>query len=322
MLYYELIDLSQQITCQAFHIVRSFLKATVRTQIGWHYITDLMWLYSHIKHWPKSISILDAGEGTGPLQFLLAEMGYNITNVDMNFQKPPPLLRDRYQTILNQLKESDTSESMDFFNYNQQYGQFFGLKRIVKKFKERVQENCLLILFYRFRHNRWRQHFGLSSSQVGKISWKVGNLCNLNGIPSKSFDAVVSLSALEHIPMEHLGNALNEIRRVLKDQCYCAITTSATDQMSTWYHQPSLGYCYTVADVEKFFQVKSIYPQDPKRIRQKYKKLPLLKRTSCKILFIIRQLRYAIRNMGSKIYTGWDLPMIHFSKASVTSGII
>ncbi len=35
--------------------------------------------------------------------------------------------------------------------------------------------------------------------------------------PRTSFDAVVSLSALEHIPLEQLGNALNEIRRVLKD---------------------------------------------------------------------------------------------------------
>lgn len=278
MLYYELIDPSQQIAGPDFHIVRSFLKMTGRTQIGWHYITDLTWLYSHIKHWPKSLKILDAGGGTGPLQFLLAEMGFNITNVDMVLKPPPPSVRDRYQTILNQLPESDTSEYMDFLNCKQRNRQFFGLKRTVKKLKKRVQENRIVIHFHHFKHNRWRQLFGLSSAQVGKINWEVGNLCNLNGIPSKSFDAVVSLSALEHIPMEYLGKALNEIRRVLKNQYYCAITTSTTDRMSTWYHQPSLGYCYSVADLEKYFEVRSVNPQDPKRILQEYRNCGYLKK--------------------------------------------
>jgi hypothetical protein len=157
MLYFELIDPSQQIAGPDFHVVRSFLKSTGRTQIGCHYITDLTWLYSHVKHWPKSLKILDAGMGTDPLQSLLAEMGFNITNVDMVLKPSPPSVRDRYQTVLNQVPESDTSEYMDFLNCKQRSRQFFGLKRIIKKLKKRIQENCIVIHFYYFSHNRWRQ---------------------------------------------------------------------------------------------------------------------------------------------------------------------
>ena len=282
MLYFELIDPSQQIADPDFHIVRSFLKATGRTQIGWHYITDLTWLYSRIKHWPKSLRILDAGGGTGPLQFLLAEMGFSITNIDMALKQPPPWLTDRYQTTLKQLTASDTSEYLDFLNGKQRYHKNSGLQRIVRKAKKRVRENCLSTFFYHFRHNRWQRRYGSASPQVGNIQWVTGNLCHLNGIPSNAFDAVVSLSALEHIPLEQLGNALNEIRRVLKTPNYWAITTSATDQNTTWYHQPSRGYCYSISDLKIRFKATSSYPQNPKRIRQEYQNCDYLKRNLAK----------------------------------------
>ena len=278
MLSFELIDPSQQITGPDFHIVQSFLKATGRTQIGWHYITDLTWLYSRIKHWPKSLRILDAGGGTGPLQFLLAELGFNVTNIDMVLKQPSPSITDRYQMTLKQLPSSDTTEYMDFLNCKQHGRQVFELQRILRRFKKHAQKNHLSIRFYHVKHNRWRQRFGMSSTKLGTIQWWAGNLCNLNEIPSNSFDAVVSLSALEHIPIVQLENALKEIRRVLKDQNFWAITTSATDQNMTWYHQPSKGFCYSVSDLEKYFEATSSYPQNPKRILHEYRNCDYLKR--------------------------------------------
>ena len=282
MLSFELIDPSQQIAGPDFHIVQSFLKATGRTQIGWHYITDLTWLYSRIKHWPRSLRILDAGGGTGPLQFLLAELGYNITNIDMSLKQPLTSIKDRYLTALKNLPTSITSEYMDLLNSKHRGRQYFGLQRIVRRVKQHVQENRLSIHFYHRKHNRWKRQFGLSSTKVGNIQWAAGNLCNLNGIPSNTFDAVVSLSALEHIPVEKLGNALNEIRRVLKNQHYWAITTSATDQNTTWYHQPSMGYCYSVNDLEKHFEATSSCAQNPKQILQKYRNCDYLRRNLAK----------------------------------------
>ena len=89
MLQYEFIDPDIQIASEDFKIIESFLKMTNRTQIGWHYISDITWVYSHIKHWPRDFKILDAGGGAGgPVQFLMAELGFDITNIDLNLNQP------------------------------------------------------------------------------------------------------------------------------------------------------------------------------------------------------------------------------------------
>ena len=97
MLSYEFIDPEEQIDSSDFGFVESFLKDTGRTKIGWHYITDITWMYSRIKNWPRDTKILDAGGGVGPLQFLLAEMGFHITNIDMVLAQPP--VKETYQQL-------------------------------------------------------------------------------------------------------------------------------------------------------------------------------------------------------------------------------
>ncbi len=101
---YEFIDPAAQIESDAFGDVESFLRTTGRTQIGWHYITDLTWLYSHIRRWPSGLRILDAGGGgSGPLQFLLAELGHHVTNLDLYFPALQPKYQRRYGTRLRKL---------------------------------------------------------------------------------------------------------------------------------------------------------------------------------------------------------------------------
>src|SRR5262245_45755021 len=103
-LSYEFIDPDAQIASDAFAVVESFLRATGRTQIGWHYITDLTWLYARIRHWPNPLRILDAGGGgSGALQFLLAELGHHVTNLDLHFSELPLRFRRRYATSLRRL---------------------------------------------------------------------------------------------------------------------------------------------------------------------------------------------------------------------------
>ena len=63
MLQYEFIDPDLQINSADFQFVESFLKMTDRTQIGWHYLTDITWIYSHVKDWPRDYKVLDAGGG-------------------------------------------------------------------------------------------------------------------------------------------------------------------------------------------------------------------------------------------------------------------
>ncbi|UFP95979.1 hypothetical protein [Gloeobacter morelensis] len=41
MLTYELIDLQEQLESKEFRFVEAFLQANGRTQLGWHYCTDI-----------------------------------------------------------------------------------------------------------------------------------------------------------------------------------------------------------------------------------------------------------------------------------------
>ena len=61
MLKYQFINPDDMIASEDFALVENFLKAIVRRQIGWHYITDMVWIYSKAKNWPRGSRVLDAG---------------------------------------------------------------------------------------------------------------------------------------------------------------------------------------------------------------------------------------------------------------------
>ena len=116
MLQYEFINPDLQINSADFQFVESFFKMTDRTQIGWHYITDIMWIYSQIKEWPRDYKILDAGGGRGPVQFLMAELGFNVTNIDLNLNKPRFAYQKRYQCAYEVLPSFENTSYKTFLN--------------------------------------------------------------------------------------------------------------------------------------------------------------------------------------------------------------
>lgn len=268
MLTYEFIDPEEQINSEDFKFVESFLKATGRTQIGWHYITDITWIYSKVKHWPKNFNILDAGGGGGPLQFLLTEMGFNVTNIDMVLSEPSPTYQQRYHTQVKTLASFVSTEYKNLISSSYS-------SSLKHQFKHWLKKTAVLKYFfskkYSFLHNQWRTEVGCSEQSLGQLDWYVGNLCYMPEIPEFCFDAVVSLSALEHIPMKDLDSALNEIRRVLKPGAKWAITTSGTEKELTWLHEPSKGYCFSSLDLEKRFAATSAKYQVAGEILEKYR---------------------------------------------------
>ena len=282
MLSYEFIDPEEQISSKDFSFIESFLKMTTRTQIGWHYFTDLTWLYSRIQLWPRSYKILDAGGGCGPLQFLLAEMGFKITNIDMLLPEPSLINRRRYSTTLTQLSSfQPTNYQEHLFTFTPPH-LLDSIKNLVKGF---TYVNNYNLKKYTSMHDFWRNKFGFGNVPIGKIKWIIGNLCNMPEIENDSFDAVVSLSALEHIPINQLGNALSEIGRVLKPEAKWAITTSGTERGNTWFHEPSKGYCFSVKYFKEKFNAKSFKKQNPKEIFQKYKENGYLKENIAQFYF-------------------------------------
>jgi 2-polyprenyl-3-methyl-5-hydroxy-6-metoxy-1,4-benzoquinol methylase len=276
MLSYEFIDPEQQISSEDFKDVESFLQLTGRTQLGWHYITDLCWIYSKVKQWPKGLKVLDAGGGVGPTQFLLAEMGFQVINIDLSLSEPPIAYKQRYQTDLEILPSFIPTSYSRFLSSSNSDLKFI-LKKWIKSLPVYKWCNSLKYSNLSTNSEKWREVVGLSEVPLGSITWYIGNLCEISEVASGSFDAVVSLSSLEHIPIDIFDEALEEINRILKPDALWALTTSGTEKSSTWFHEPSQGYCFSSSDFEERFGAKPLKVQKPSVILDKYKNCSYLK---------------------------------------------
>jgi SAM-dependent methyltransferase len=265
MLTFEFIDPDRQIGSDDFQFVERFLISTGRTEIGWHYITDIAWIYSKVKNWPRTYRVLDAGGGSGPLQFLLAELGFQVTNIDMVLPEPAPADMVRYSLTHRRLSHFTETGYAGHLRQLSTAGAKPGLRRVYRRMR-RMLRNMLA-----------RLRAAARDPSVGKIEWVTGNLCDLREIPTGTFDAVVSLSAIEHIPLEQLGTALAELSRVLKPKAPWAVTTSGTEQPATWLHEPSQGWCYSVSDLNKRFGATGPGDQDPASLLERYRRCAYLK---------------------------------------------
>lgn len=259
-----------------FKVIEQFLKDTRRSQIGWHYIVDLTWIYSQAKNWPTSYKVLDAGGGRGPTQFLLAEMGLDVTNIDLFHLQPLSVQRKRYQMNRVTLNSYVTSDYVDHLEAYR--SPLYRIKAMVKGFLEMPLVSSVSNQVYDQLNARWRNKNGYQDRKLGEIEWVVGNLCGMPEITDNSFDAVVSLSALEHIPINILPSAVSEINRSLKQGGAWAVTTSGTEQVKTWYHEPSKGQCFSEDDFERLFDATLDGELDAENAIIKYRESNYLKR--------------------------------------------
>jgi len=268
MLTFEFIDPDEQIGSDDFHFVERFLEATGRTEIGWHYITDIAWIYSRVKSWPRTHRIVDAGGGSGPLQFLLAELGFQVTNIDMVLPEPAAAHVERYRLTQRRLSHFEETGYAGFLRRLAVPDAKSRLKQVYRAMRTRMR---------RLQRQRSCVDPGARDPSVGTIEWIVGNLCDLREIPDRTFDAVVSLSAIEHIPIEQLGTALGELARVSKPEAAWAVTTSGTEQAATWLHGPSQGWCYSVVDLRDRFGAVGARDQDPAEMLERYRRSAYLR---------------------------------------------
>jgi hypothetical protein len=198
----------------------------------------------------------------------LAELGFQVTNIDMVLPESLPDHFERYRLTRRQLSHFTETSYAGHIRRVSRLSGWSLLKRVIR---------ALRAMSYAPRHDRWRSDAGLRDVRIGRIEWIVGNLCDLREIPAGSFDAVVSLSALEHIPIENLGAALSEISRVLTSGAGWAVTTSGTDQAATWLHEPSQGWCYSEDDLESRFGAVRAREQNPVQVMERYRKCDYLK---------------------------------------------
>ena len=185
----------------SLEFVRSFLSETRRTEIGWHYIIDLAWIYSQARHWKPASRVLDVGGGSGPTQFLLAEMGFHVTNVDLLHRTPRHWEASRYRTTLIKLDDYRDRAYVAHL-LSQRPATSYSKGSIFQRSKSLA--NGYLA---EKRHSSWRRRAGISG-QVGTITLLQGDVCKMESLGTASHDAVVSLSSVEHIPADSLADAL------------------------------------------------------------------------------------------------------------------
>ncbi len=224
------------------------LKKTAQTlglEFGWHYLLDLSWILSQLGS-VKGKRIVDAGAGTGIIQWHLALMGAEVISVDRSSRAALPL-RFRAAVRVEGLRAEDLSPAEQILqaDLGRKSSQPWW-RRLPSKIKHWVQNMADL----------QRQ-----PESLGKVQIYNQDLANLPDIADGSIDAVVAVSALEHNTPEGLVKVVGEIQRILKPGGSLLATLCAAKD-ADWYHQPSSGWCYTDASLRRLFTLPDNTPSN------------------------------------------------------------
>ncbi|MEX0965858.1 MAG: class I SAM-dependent methyltransferase [Bacteroidia bacterium] len=208
-------------------------------QLGWHYVLDLIWQLEKIEELQlgRGAKILDAGAGQGLMQFLLAANGYDLISIDY-----APRAISRLQTLLFRI------EKKEHFTSTEEYVQH------LKAGQKSIQPS----MAFKYRQLLYR---ALTTSMVkettrkrvkGNITFLQADLRDLSILEDNSVDAIISTSAIEHIPqIEATAQAIKELKRVLKPGQPMFITTNAAKEL--WYHEPSKAWCFDGPALNRIF---------------------------------------------------------------------
>jgi ubiquinone/menaquinone biosynthesis C-methylase UbiE len=206
------------------------LARALNLEFGWHYLLDLTWILGQLGP-VKGKRILDAGAGTGMMQWYLAQEGAEVISVDRLSRTALPL-RFRTRFRVQGLRKQDLIPSRQVFRDNFRRQGSWSIKM----------------------KSQAREMAGLAQipKGAGRVFIYNQDLANLSDIRDNSLDAVVAVSALEHNPPENLEKVVNELMRVLKPGgALVATLTAARDQ--DWWHTASSGWCYTDTSLRRIF---------------------------------------------------------------------
>jgi SAM-dependent methyltransferase len=208
------------------------LARSLGLEFGWHYLLDLTWILSFLGS-VKGKRILDAGAGTGILQWYLAEQGAEVISVDrMSRARLPLRFRNRY--TVRGLRSEDLLPATELL-------------------RDTATEK--MSLSARIKPQA-RQLAGMADLHraTGRVILYNQPLANLVDLPTGSIDAIVAVSALEHNPPEDLPGVVAELIRVLKPGGLLLATLGAARD-ADWLHEPSKGWCYTEASLRRLFDL-------------------------------------------------------------------
>ena len=244
------------------NIIEKFQKF-FDASMGWHYYLDLAWIIKEIRALPKGALLLDAGAGSGLLQFILSELGYNIISADFIDRSFSSKFMERYGRVIHYL-----NNQKQFFNnrYTRHLNSVYHCPKVSKiskllnifKSKEKIEDAIDLINKTRFKpqENTPAQLLkGDADGKCGRIFLYKCDLKNMPLLPDGFVDGVVSVSSLEHNDHEDFEMCMREMLRVTKSHGKLFITVSAS-QSEDWFHEPSKGWCYSEAVIKRLFGLR------------------------------------------------------------------
>ncbi len=221
------------------------LAKSLGLEFGWHYLLDLTWILRQLGpvHGKR---IMDAGAGTGVLQWYLADHGAEVLSVD-RLSRSHLALRFRNRFKVQGLRAIDLAPSGKVFRSNFSGGA--SLSNIIIR--------------------QTRDLVGIASIRrsSGKVTIYNQDLKNLADIPDNSIDAIVAVSALEHNQPEDLALVVDELLRVLKPGAPLLATLTA-GHPDDWWHEPSSGWCYTDTSLRRLFQLPPETPSNYDRFNE------------------------------------------------------
>lgn len=223
------------------------LAHTLNIGLGWHYLLDMTWILENLGD-VRGKYVLDAGAGTGLLQWYLAERGARILSVDrVNRARLPLRFRARYR--VRGLRQSDLLAPIQVVCQN------IASARGANKARVALRGLAALLLLT------------LSRSRRGTVILYNQDLSAMSDLPDNALDAVISVSALEHNTPTGLGEVVQEIMRVLKPGGVLLATLGAA-QDTDWFHEPSQGWCYTDSTLSRLFQLPDAVPSNYDRYEE------------------------------------------------------
>jgi len=208
------------------------LAHSLGLEFGWHYLLDLVWIINHLGN-QAGMTIMDAGAGTGVIQWYLAGKGANVISVDRESRADLAyVFRSRYR--VSGLRQTD----LDPYR-----------RTVINKFQH--SNNLLRTVRGQARDLVNLTHLHRSPGHVLIYNQ---DLKDLTDIADNTLDAIVSVSALEHNPPVDLPLVITELLRVLKPGGLLLVTLggSAGDD---WFHEPSSGWCYSEASLRRLFDL-------------------------------------------------------------------
>lgn len=215
------------------------LARLLSLEFGWHYLLDLTWIIHQLGN-VKGKQILDAGAGTGIIQWYLANQGAEVISVDRVSRASLPL-RFRNHFRVHGLRVSDLTAYSSVIRQNlKREGKTWG------KLSAQAKELSALRDWHR---------------SPGRVVIYNQDLKSLPDINDNSLDAVVAVSALEHNHPDDLGNVVQELTRVLKPGGLLLATLGAARDQD-WLHKPSRGWCYTDNSLRRLFDLSSEIPSN------------------------------------------------------------